>query len=839
MKKSVCSLILLALLISESCISEINSDYGKIYQNPAPETTFLSDKVTQLDNGFLVKTGTRNYSIPFVEVYASNGLSFTSWELPFDEKICDYLYPMVTACGNTLCLFLNDKLEFFLPDGEYLRSQTLVPSINTDPSREIIDMSFSKQKSQIHFLVKYDYQPFLSWYIYSTNGTLLSSDEWIETSSTNSTFFTCINNEIIIGVFINNSISLFHRDGTFFTDYQIHETLNKIYESLKLLFGEKTSFYFSDIIFAKSNVWVQSNKGMLCFDLEGILIHAPLAFDAELNNTVSGRLNNDTFFCQVNDNDFATFYASGAQAGRCFFRQYYEDCDKLISVTQDVSSNWWTVYQSFSEGSTQSFLLKQTAEGKELNKWKINNEEIPTVFACNFQNPIALIGKKNVYPLSYFNSSSDENRLPWQHNIISNSNDKIVAAADKNNLIYLLNSSATDNIQVFSITGSYVRTYDGNALSLFPSKCGTVSALFLKPRFRFYLRNLYEDGSVSVGYQIKNNDNWTETFLSMFQLESGVIVVGLKDKIVFFAPIQKNKIKVTPRGTPIAIDYNSELNSLSIYGIVWQKKSAGSLYKKLSHYGKKLSKKSGDLKVRKKIYKKIFNFINKEKSKVNLGLKNTGNSQMLLSINAYFAAKHIKTQNIDLKYLKAKTGETPVSLNKLSLSKTSNCEVECGRLKKLNVKGDFSGNVVTWFGDIDSINIKGNVVNASFLSRRNIEKLVVAGNLSYLIARTGISPLGFSGISGDIGFVSSGENIENCKFIACADEGNNPDWSNDSSERFEGSIFSVRSKIAKAGNKFLPIGEVYNSLFISKNPINLLIQKKEGNTIIINGKKQN
>ncbi len=848
MKKSVCSLILLALVIPEICISEINSDYGKIYQYPSFETTFLSDKITKLDNGFLAKTGIRNsLNIPFVEVYSSNGLSFTKWELPFDEKISDYLYPMVTACGNELCLFLNDKLEFFLPDGEYLRSQNLIPSIISDPSRRIIDMDFNKQENQIHFLVKYDWQNFFSWYVYSTNGVLLASDKCTEPPYTNSAFLTSIKNETLFGSFINNSISLFYRDGTSFTDYNTYDTLNKIYNSLNLLFGEETSFCFSDIEFAESNVWVQCNKGMLCFDLNGNLLHALLPFDAELNNNVSGRLNDDTFFCKVNDNDFTTFYASGAQAGRCFFKQYYKDCDKLISVAQDSSNNWWTVYQDFSEGSTQSFLLKQTVEGTELNKWKINNEEIPTVFACDYQNPIALVGKKNVYPLSYFNSSSNEKPLPWPHNIISNLNDKIATSVDKNNSIYLLNSSAEGSVHVFSLTGGYIRTYDVNASCLFPSKSGTVTALFIKPRFKFYLRNLYEDGSVSVSYQIKNNKTWTEPPVSLVQLESGILVLGLKNKIVFCAPIQKNKIflsdslemKVSPRGTPIAVNYNPDLNSLCLYGLGWQKKSPGSLYKKLSHYGKKLSKKTGDVKARKKIYKKIFSYINKEKSKVNLILKSSGNSQVLLNINAHLAAKHIKIHDINLESLTAKTGEKSISLGKLSFSKSSSCKVECARLKSLNIKGDFSGKIKTWFGDINSINIKGEIINASFLSRRNIRKLTSDENISHSIARAGISPLGFSGFSGDIISIRSGGDIEDSDFIACADKGSTSGWSNDTRERFEGSILSVRSKIVRVGNKFLPIGEVYNSLFISKNTINLLIQKKEGNTIIINGKTQN
>ncbi len=845
MKKSVCLLILFVLLISESCISEINSDYGKIYQYPNPETTFLSDKITQLDNGFLVKTGIRNSYIPFVEVYASNGLPFAKWDLPFDKKISDCLYPMAVAYGNEVCLFLNDRLEFFLLDGEYLRTENFVNSIVSDPSRKILDMSFNKHENQIHFLVKYDWQDPLFWFVYSTNGTLITSEKWTETTATDSVFLTCIDEETLFGNMLNCSVSLFHKDGSSFNDYQTNEILNKIYDLLKILFGEEINFCISDIEFAESNIWIQSNMGLFCFDLNGKMKHAPLQFGTKLNCNISGRLNDDTFFCLINDNDFAAFHSSGKQAGRWFFRQYIKNCDKLISITQDSSNNWWTVYQDYSEGTTQSFLAKQSVEGIELNKWNIDNEEIPTVFACDYQNPIALIGKKKVYPLSYFGTSV-ENPLPWAHNITSNVNDKIAAVADKNDLIYLLNSTTKDNVHVFSLTGNYVRTYDINASSLFPSKTGSVIALFLKQNFRFYLRNLYEDGSVSVSYQIKKKGNWTEKPVSLAQLESGVIVVGLKNQIVFCAPIQKNKIylsdnleiKVSPRGTPIAVDYNSELNSLSLYGLDWQKKSLGTSYKKLSHYGKKLSQKTGNLKLRKKIFKKIFKFINEKKSKVNLVFKNTGDSQIALNINAYLAARHFKISGINLESLIAKTGEKFSSLGKLTFSKSSNCKIECSSLRKINVKGDFSGYIKTWFGDIDSIIIKGEIINSSFLSRRNIRKLISGKNISHLTVRAGISPLGFSGFSGDINYVSSGENIENCTFIACATEGNTPGWSNDAIEKFEGSIFNIRSKIIKAKNKFLPIGEVRNSLFVSKNPIDLLIQKKEETTIIINGEKQ-
>ena len=843
MKKSVCSLILFTLLISESCFSEINSDYGKIYQFPSSKTTFLSDKISLLDNGLLSKTGLKFSYIPFVEIYASNGLSFTKWELPFDVNINDCFYPMVTACGTELCLFLNNRLEFFLPDGEYLRSQILTPPIVPDFSRKIVDMNFNKLKNQFHFLVKNEDQPFFSWYVYSTNGVLLNSDKWSETSTTNSAFLTFIENKTFFGTFINNSLSLFHSDGTSVLDSPIYETLNKIHKSLNLLFGEKANLSFSDVEVGDQNIWIQCNKGLFCFDFNGKLLHAPLSFDEEINNNLSGRLNDDTFFCQVNDTDFATFHASGVQAGRCFFRKYYKDCDKLISITQDSSNNWWTVYQNFSEGSTQSFLLNQSEEGTELNKWIINNDEIPTVFACNYQNPIALVGKKNVYPLSYFEFLQEEKFLPWSHNIISNFNDKIVAAADKNNLIYLLNSTAESNVRVFTSTGRFVRTFDVAASFLFPSKSGSVSALFLKPKFRFYLQNLYEDGSISSSYQIKNNEKWNEIPLSIVQLESGVIVIGLKNEIVFCAPVQKNKIllsngleiKILPRGAPVAVDYKPDLNLLSLYSFDWQKKSSRNLYKKLSHYGKKLSKNS---KTRKKLFKKIFNYINKEKSKINLVLKNTGKTLNSININAYTGIKSIKTFNVNLESVIAKTGEKPVSLGKLSFSKNSNCKVECARLKKLNVKGDFSGNITAWFGDINSINIKGEIINASFLSRKNIKKLTSNKNISHSVVRAGISPLGFSGFSGNIISVKSNNNIENCQFIACADEGNISSWNNDSLERFNGSIMSVRTKIVKTTNKFLPIGEVRDSLFVSKNPINLLVQKKEGNSIIINGKKQ-
>jgi len=848
MKKSVCSLILFTVLISESGISEINSDYSKVYQFPNPETTYLSDKLTQLDNGLLVKTGIRNSSIPFVEVYASNGLPFAKWELPFDKEISDCLFPMAAACGNEVCLFLNDKLEFFLPDGEYLRTEKLVHSIVSGPSRKILDMNFDKKLNQLHFLVEYDWQDPLIWYVYSTNGTLLASVPWTQTTITDSVFLTYIDNEVLLGNMLNGLISLYHIDGSPFDDYQIYEILNKIYDSLKVLYGEEIDVCITDIEFAESNIWIQSNKGMLCFDFNGIMLHAPLPFDSELNCNASGRLNDDTFFCLINDNDFVTFYASGAQAGRCFIRKYIKSCDKLISIEQDSSNNWWVFYQEFSGSFTQSFLSKVSAEGVELNKWDINNEEVPAAFACDYQNPIALVGEKNVYPLTLFNASV-ENFLPWPHNITSNSNDKIAAAGDKNGLIYLVNSSAKGNVHVFDLTGSYVRTYEVNASSLFPSTNGSVTALISKQNFRFYLRNLYEDGSVSVRYQIKNNDNWNEEPASLIQLESGIIVVGLKNKIAFCASVQKNKIylsdnleiNVSPRGTPLAVDYKPEFNILSLYGLDWQRKSPGTLYKKLARWGKKLSKKAGDFHLRKKIYRKIFNYINKEKSKVNLVLKNTGNSQPLLNVNTYLAAKHIKIHGINLESLTAKTGEKPVSLGKLTLSKDSNCKVDCARLKKISVKGSFSGNVKTWFGDIDSINIHGQINKASFLSRRNIRKLTSGEKISSSIVRAGISPFGFSGLLGDIRSVKPGGDIELSSFIACAEEGKTPGWGNDAfqeKERFEGSILSVRSKMISIGNKLLPAGESRDSLFVTKNPINFLIQKKEGTIIIVNGKKQ-
>jgi|GEM_PF-3479789 len=848
MKKTVCLLTLFILLVSKSGISDVNSDYNKIYQVPDAETTHLSDKITQLDNGLLVKTGIRNSSIPFVQVYASNGLSFTKWELPFDKEISDCLYPMATACGDEICLFLNDKLEFFLPDGEYSHTEYFHLSIVSDTSRRVLDMDFNKNKNEISLLVKCDRKDPLYWYVYSTNGSFIKNIKWTETSLEDSVFLTRVDGEILLGNMLNGYIFLYHSDGTQFTDSQIYERLNKIYDSLKILFGKKTNICVTDIEFAKSNTWIQCNKGMLCFDLEGEILHAPLPLNSELNCNISGRLNDDTYFCLVNDNNFVTFNSAGAQTYRCFFKNFFASCDKLISIEQDSSNFWWVCYQEFSGSSTQSFLSRLTANGSELNKWNINNEEIPAVFASDYQNPLALVGKKNVYPLPG-TSALAEPLSSWPHFIITNLNDKIAAAADEKGLLYLLNSTAKGNVQVFSLTGSYVRTYNINPVCLSPAKEGSVTALISKQSFKYYLRNLYKDGTVSVRYQVKNNNNWKEEPLSLTQLESGVIVIGLSNEIAFCAPVQKNKIslangmeiKVSPRGTPLAIDYRPEQNSMSLYSFGWQRKSPGTFYKKLSRYGKKLSKKTGDFHARKKIYKKIFNFINKEKSKLSLALKYLGDSQPKLNIYAYLAAKKIKTQNIYLESFTAKTGENPIGVGNLKLSRGTNCRIECSRLKKFSIEDEFSGQIKTWFGDIEKIDVAGQINNAVFTSRKNIRKLSSKEKISHAYVRAGISPLGYTGFLGDISLVKFGNTIDNSEFIACADEGNTAGWDNDtipSQERFSGSIISVRSKMTKSGSKILPEGKVLDSLYVTKHPINFLIQKKERTTVIVNGKKQ-
>jgi len=839
-------LLYFILLISEFCISEINSDYGKIYQYPDTETTFLSDKITQLKGGLLVKTGIKANSIPFVKVFASNGLHFTSWELPFDEELSDYLYPMATSCDNEICLFLNNRLEFFLPDGEYLRTVTLKPPIVSDSSRKIIDMNYNSEANQINFLVKNEWQNFFTWYVYLANGVLLSSDKWSETSSSNTTFFTSIENRTFLGINTNNTILLFYKDGSQYIDDTIYNLLDKIYNSLEIIFGKATEFYFLDIEFAKSNVWIQCNKAMLCFDLEGNLLHSPLLFDSKLNNNISGRLNNDTFFCMANNNDLATFHSSGTQQERWFFKKYYKDCNNIICITQDASNNWWAVYQNNSNDSTHTYLSLRTAGGIELNKWEINNSEVPAVFAKKYQEPIALVGNKKVYPLSFF-TSLEEKGNPWAHNITSNFNDKISAAVDKNNLVYLLNSIAEDSVHVFSLTGAYVRSFDIEASCLFSSKKGTVITLENSKNYNYYLRVLFENGSMSSRYRIRNKEKWEEKPTAFVQLESGLIVVGLGRKIVFCAPIQKNKIflsnglevKISPRNTQIAIDYSPELNYLSLYGLDCQKKSLRPLYKKLSRYGKKLSKITEDFEKRKKIFKKIISFISKEKSNVSIVFKNKGKSQIAVNINACIGLKNIKMKGINLESLRATKGGKPISIKNISIFKRSNCKVECARLRKLNVKGDFSGKITTWLGDINSINIKGEITKSSFLCRKNIKKLVSDNKISYLTVRTGISPLGFSGFAGDIIYVSSGGNIENCEFIACAVEGNSSNWSNGTAERYNGSILTVKSKIIKTKNKLLPVGEIYNSLFVTKNPIKFIVQKKEETTVIVNGEKQN
>ena len=810
-----------------------------------------------ISSNFVTQIGETDF--PAIRTLKGNGVFFRFYPLPVER---DYYYenavlPAGTSVDNQLCLLLNNRLEFFTPDGEFISYTTLSPKFSMSDLRDISGMAFNSQTKTINFLIRNEN---IYWIEYSFSGALTNYIKMSD-SLTNSTslFLVSTPTDVLLGAFSNQTVSLFYQNGepvlpsessshNLNSPEEVQTAVNNCIATLARIYQTNIPKII-DVSLSIDSLWFQTTDYLFNFDCEGEILNIPLLAKYNFDYYPSSytayteKSPDNSFVWSTCNNKFFTINGFGKNPKVSFWSEIIGNTNPVVDLCIDNSTNWWLLCQTASGAE----VLKKFPNGKiqHLQSFK---DSPPFSFVKTKKGPLAVAGRYYCSPIEQI--AGDNFTTPWQHNlnlkIGEGSSEVISAASITNGAIFFAVRTKYENITWQNSRNTvYIFDYSGNLI-----KEIYLSSGFVIPESLSSVLAINQNGEIfSLGmppyvflYEFAHVDLDNISYISGFNLfSSNLFVFPQSNETIDYYSLpyysskkEKSTVLIKPNKKNVAVIFNENNGSLYIIGPNWKSKFlASNPLGQLIKLGNKLEKNP------EKTYKKLAKKINKYKAYLkNITIHLDKFDRQINNLYVCAGAKNIKLIDGALNNIRAEYGDEIIPLGSLSIAGKCSGEVNCSQIKNFNIKTSFSGKLKTWFYDIFNVNIDGKCENAFIYSRSNVKKFQVGNSIISSKIRAGISPAGFLGYQGDIKILRAYGDIDSSEIIACADDGNSPGWGpykNIDNEKFYGSIVTISGRILQRGGRTTFLSKGKNSIFVSKEPIKNLLIQLEDSKVIING----
>jgi len=845
-----------------SCPLHADDDYVKI--TDLPDNNFVLNDIRSIavsSNGFVAQIGSRVY--PMIRTLWSNGTLFTAWELPVES---DYFFsgtelPAGTSFGNEFCLLLNNRLEFFTPDGEYIRYVNLSPRFTGTDLKNVSGMAYELKTDIFHFLLKSEQ---VVWMEYTSEGIYESLKKMPSfLSSADSLFLVSTPDDVLLGEFNNNSVTLYFQNGEPVTNYIVYIEETSIFSPMELqqavnnCMNTLSSIYpanipeIIDIALFSTTLWFQTGEYLIHFNAEGKILDIPLAkpvysYKSPDYAAYVAKLPDNRILWSAFSDRFFTMTGFGKNP-RVDFWDVIINCNlPVVDFCVDNSSNWWILCETNIGQQTSALVLKKDDNGNIETVQLIANDDFPYSFVKTENEPVAVVGRYNYNPVE--NNSEKILSNPWPHNlnlsVDSNNVEVISSSATSNGTIFMCVRESEQGIPwlnqrnyiyIFNSTGDLQETKNNSAGFFTPENQKNVIALDARGN----LYQLKDDETINYIASVDLVDSNNMCGFNYFV--TNLFITPVIDQYVsFYAKPAYSKKKdnppvlIRPNGKPVTYYYDKDARSLYIFGPQWNNSFRdGNTFNKLVKLGKKLEKNP------EKVYRKLDKKKSKNKSKIKkITIWLNKFQPAVENLYVYAGVKKIKLIDNSLKEITSEYGDLSNPLGEINIAGNYVGNISCSQIKKLTIKNSFSGELKTWFYDIPNVNIGEECNKVNICARKDIKKIQIGTSLNLSKLRAGISPAGFSGYSGDINSVRVNGDIDSSEIIACADEGYTTNWSGTAeydNEHFYGSIKSIAGRVLRRDNRKTFLSTAKDSLFVSKHPLKSLLIELEDSHCIING----
>jgi len=858
--------ILIILFIPFLLPAEESKTFSPLASFPSKnDGVYCVKSVASVSPNIIVQIGSTSEQIPEAQALKSNGEYFCSWQLPIEREFFNDETTLQAGCAadNQVCLLLNNRLDFFTPDGEYIRRVELTPSFSSLELADVCDMAYDSAAETYHFLLKDENEEKVKWLTFTSAGNKLSTGLMPEKLiNANSLFLIETSEEVLLGAFAENNIVFYYQNGEpvepadsktiyLLSPARVQTAANNCMEKLSEIYFTNIPKII-DITLSEKSLWFQTDKYLIHFDEDGKILNIPLLcsfqpYDLNYTAYTDKLPNNQTLWSAFSDRYFIAD-GFGKNPRAYFWSETLGENMSVVDFCVDKLTNWWMLCINEESESPEVKIIKKSVNGKIETVQRNYNDEPPFSFIKTVDGPLAVAGR---YYCSPVNEIAGENfSKPWLHNLnltISEYTAEVInGAATTNGAIFMcVRETSSDSPWLSSRDTTYIFDYNGNTLENVDFNAG-----FIKPRDEESVLAFAENEAVySLGkppyiflnYIADINYNNKENFCGFNYFPPNLFVFPtILQTISYYTPQYYSKKKekpavlIKPNKKNIAVYYEPATKSLYIIGQNWKNKFlSGNPLGTLLKLGQKVKKNP------EKTYKKLTKKKSKNKAKIKkitVWLDRFQNDVDNLFV--YAGVKQIKLVNGSLKNITSEYGDQKIPLGILSIAGSCSGNISCSQIKKLSIRNTFSGNLKTWFGSAGNVEIGGKCENAQIFSRRNINKVQINNEMKNTVLRAGINPLGFIGYSGDIKSVWVSDNIDSSEIIACADEGESPGWSGNSkndNEHFYGSVLSVSGRVLQRGGRTTFLSKAIDSLFVSRTALKSFHLQAENSEIIING----
>jgi hypothetical protein len=838
------------------------------------------DTLARTACGLLVQPGMVNGNIPAIRTLWNTGRIFGDWELPIDMSIpISGVMPAGTVISNEVCLLLNGRFSFFLPDGEYLDQKALMPSVEN--LQNIADMAYHEANQHILMLAYADSGTGVVLYTYLRNGVLLSQSALDIPAGTGSLFLVELAGNVYIGLSDAGGLIMFYRNGT-----QVDPDSNAGLDTpggllAAAIAGINTIDEFccsrcvlpvKDIIAASNSFRLSTGSVLYECNSKGTLLNALVQGDRILPENpeiyYAGILSDGSIFSTHDVCSYGVYDLAGGNRQIRYWRHLVPEAQSVFDAVMDDNSNWWlliSIEPDDTVATSRIEVVQLTENGKELQRYEIHDPVMPFSFIRNPDHPVAVVGRERVY--AFIKISGGHALVEWEHGLATNSASEVIGAADAAGRIYLAvrdseTKASTRQVHMFDQDGNLLAELHFKASFLDIDPNGDVLALQIPEGFdtrrlkKFSIIRISPDNSLSEQFTLRSPENQYHPQIFITH-PSGMILVADREGFTRFGPRDRSaagipddmSIDMRPRKMAMASVYEASSHVLTLHGTPVERKPAIWRRKKLIKYGRMLEEDPV------KAYQKLAKLKSYQKSKLKITISDKRLLAEPLTVRMECGFKRLRYHGLNLKAVNVVWGNEPAPAGVIECQGDFDGSITAASLKELSVNGIFSGTVDTWRAEIDKVRIEGKCSNAVIRARGDIKWIRSGGHMLKTLLRTGISPAGFTGHSGNIDVIRTTTSYSDCTFIACADEGRTPGWSGDENSDFEsfwGTIKVIVVDIIEEEERQEPrplasvagspargrVGQAFDCTLVTLHPIRRLLIQLVDSTYIIDGKEQ-
>lgn len=878
---SCACIVFLVCMVCTLHARESHQEYVQAGGWPDDENRFVPyGTLSHTACGLLVQPGMVNGNIPAIRTLWNSGRILGDWELPIDMSIpITGVLPAAAVISNEVCLLLNGRFSFFLPDGEYLDQMSLMPSV--EKLQNIADMAYHGAEQHILVLAYEDGGTGAVLYAYLRNGILLARSALNIPAETGSLFLVELSGNVYIGLSDAAGLALFYRNGTqvdpdgyagLDTPGGLLAAANAGINTIDKLCCSTCVLPVKDIIVASNKFRISTGSALYECNRKGQLLNALVQGDQVLPENremyYAGVLPDGSIFNTHDVCSYGVYDLAGGNRQIRYWRHLVPEAQFVFDAVMDESSNWWLligITPDDTVATSRIEVVQLTENGKELQRYEINNPESPFSFIRNPDHPVAVVGQARVY--AFIKTSGGHALVEWEHGLITNAASEVVGAADAAGRIYLAvrdseSKASTQQVHMFDQDGNLLAELHFKASFLDIDRNGDVLALQIPEGFdtrrlkKFSIIRISPDNSLSEQFTLRSPENQYHPQIFITH-PSGMILVADRKGFTRFGPRDgfaagvpdDVAIDMRPRKTAMASVYDASSHVLSLHGPPVEQKPALWRRKKLIKYGRMLEDNPH------KAYEKLAKLKTYQRSKLKITISDKRLFAEPLTVNTECGFKRLRYHGQNLEAINAVWGDEPAPAGIIECQGDFDGSITAASLKELSVNGMFSGTVDTWRAAVEKVRIEGKCSNAVVRSRGDIQWVRSGGHMQKTLLRAGISPAGFTGHSGNIDVIRTTTSYSDCSFIAGADEGRTPGWSGDENsdgESFWGTIKVIVVDIIEEEERQEPrplmrlsgqlargrVGQALDCTLVTLHPVRRLLIQLVDSDYIINGELQ-